>query len=88
MKHALNEPSATSLAAQPVNGLTAGLDWAKDDHVVCVMDADGAVVDRFTVEHTTSGLRGLVRGWSSAAAPRSRSSAPTGRSSTRCSRRS
>ena len=61
MKHALNDPSATSLPAQPANGLTAGLDWAKDDHVVCVVDGAGAVRDRFTIEHTASALAALVR---------------------------
>ena len=38
MQHAPNQPSTTSLAAQPLNGLAAGLDWAKDDHAVCVVD--------------------------------------------------
>jgi len=42
--------------------LTAGLDWAKDDHVVCVVDyTTGAVVDRFNVEHSAVGLSALVR---------------------------
>jgi transposase len=62
MKHAPNTPSATILPAQPANGLTAGLDWAKDDHAVCVVDATGAVAERFTIEHTSAGLRALVRG--------------------------
>jgi Transposase and inactivated derivatives len=61
MKHAPYDPSATSLAAQPRNGLTAGLDWAKDDHVACVVGSDGAVRDRHTVTHTTAGLTELVR---------------------------
>lgn len=39
----------------------AGLDWAKDDHVVCVLDAHGEVIDRFSVEHTAAGLKRLVR---------------------------
>jgi len=39
----------------------AGLDWAKDDHVVCILDADGEVIDRFAVTHTAEGLRRLVR---------------------------
>jgi len=38
----------------------AGLDWAKDDHAVCVIDPDGQVLDRFTIEHTAAGLRILV----------------------------
>ena len=39
----------------------AGLDWAKDDHAVCIVDTDGEVVDRFLVEHSAPGLRGLVK---------------------------
>jgi len=39
----------------------AGLDWAKDDHVVCVLDTDGEVINRFTVAHTAPGLQRLVR---------------------------
>jgi transposase len=61
MQHAPNEPSATSLTAQPVNGLTAGLDWAKDDHAVCVIDSSGEVRARFTVEHTAAGLRTVLK---------------------------
>lgn len=40
---------------------TAGVDWARDDHAVAVVDASGQVVERFTVAHTTAGLRDLVR---------------------------
>ncbi len=61
MKHAPNTVERTSLAVRPVNGLTAGLDWASDDHAVCVVDAAGAVQARFTVEHTATGLQTLVR---------------------------
>jgi transposase len=39
----------------------AGIDWAKDDHAVAVVDAAGTVVERFTVAHTGPGLRELVR---------------------------
>lgn len=38
----------------------AGVDWAKDDHAVCVVDADGEVMDRFMVEHTAAGLKRLI----------------------------
>ena len=38
----------------------AGLDWAKDDHVVCILDADGEVILRFAVTHTAAGLKQLV----------------------------
>ncbi|HSS22962.1 MAG TPA: transposase [Mycobacterium sp.] len=42
--------------------VTAGIDWASADHAVCIVDAAGAVVRRFTVAHTAEGLRALVRG--------------------------
>lgn len=38
----------------------AGLDWAKEDHAVCIIDADGEVLDRFMVEHTAPGLKQLI----------------------------
>lgn len=63
MKHAPNDPnltSSTTLPKRPPGGLTAGLDWAKDDHVVCVLDADGQVLERFTLVHSRSGLAGLI----------------------------
>ena len=38
----------------------AGVDWAKDDHAVCVVDSDGEVLVRFAVEHTAAGLKHLI----------------------------
>lgn len=38
----------------------AGVDWAKDDHAVCIVDVHGEVVDRFDVAHTAAGLKRLV----------------------------
>ena len=62
MKHALNTPDSTTLPPTPPGGLTAGLDWAKDDHVVCVVDyVTGEVKDRFEIAHTAEGLTSLVR---------------------------
>lgn len=40
---------------------TAGVDWARDDHVVSVVGPDGRERQRFTVGHTDAGLAGLVR---------------------------
>lgn len=40
---------------------TVGLDWAKDSHAVCVVDAEGAIVDRFDVRHDRDGLADLAR---------------------------
>src|SRR5680860_962392 len=39
----------------------AGLDWAKDDHAVCILDPEGHVLDRFFVVHDAAGLKALVR---------------------------
>jgi transposase len=38
-----------------------GLDWAKDAHAVCVIDAEGEVVDRFEARHDRAGLADLIR---------------------------
>jgi transposase len=51
-----------SLPASPSNGVTGGVDWANADHVACVVDLAGKVVERFTVEHTADGLNALVKG--------------------------
>ena len=39
----------------------AGIDWAKDDHAICIIDPAGEVLDRFFVNHDTAGLKTLVR---------------------------
>jgi transposase len=39
----------------------AGLDWATDAHQVCVVDADGTVLDEFSVPHSGGGLTELCR---------------------------
>jgi transposase len=49
------------LPASPAGGVTAGLDWATDDHAVAIVDTAGQVVTRFTVPHTAAGLGELVR---------------------------
>lgn len=36
---------------------TAGVDWAKDDHAVCVVGDQGQVIDRFKVAHDAAGLK-------------------------------
>ena len=45
----------------PPGALSAGIDWASADHAVCIVDATGAVVSRFSVAHTAEGLRVLVQ---------------------------
>jgi transposase len=41
--------------------VTAGVDWAEADHAVCVVDAEGAPVERVCVPHTKAGIARLVR---------------------------
>ncbi len=61
MKHAPHIfDEATVLPAAPPGGMTAGLDWARDDHVVCVVDGTGNVGLRFTITHTSAGLTELL----------------------------
>jgi transposase len=57
MQHA----SKNTLPATGPDHRTAGVDWARDDHAVAVVDAGGQVVERFTVAHTAAGIRDLVR---------------------------
>ena len=52
--------SAPVLPPAPVNAVTGGIDWARDDHAVSVVDAAGHQVRRFTVAHSDAGLRGLI----------------------------
>ena len=40
--------------------VTAGVDWAKDDHAVCVVGDQGEVLERFTVAHDAAGLRQMA----------------------------
>jgi transposase len=40
---------------------TAGVDRAKDDHAVCVLDPDGEPLERLTVVHTKAGMLRLVQ---------------------------
>ena len=48
------------LPEDPPNGVTGGLDWARDDHAVSVVDARGREVVRHSVEHSAAGLAELV----------------------------
>ena len=41
--------------------MTSEIDWASADHAVCVVDATGQAVTRFTVPHSAAGLADLVR---------------------------
>ncbi len=48
------------LPEDPSGDVTAGLDWARDDHAVSVVDARGREIARTVVEHTSAGLRELT----------------------------
>lgn len=51
-----------SVTPAPVGSRTcAGVDWAKDDHAVCVVGDQGEALDRFTVTHDAAGLKTLIR---------------------------
>jgi transposase len=45
----------------PANDLTAGIDWARDDHALAIIDGRGREIYRCSVEHTAAGLRDLVK---------------------------
>jgi transposase len=47
------------LSAAPAR-VTAGVDWAKDDHAVCVVGDQGVALERFTVRHDAAGLRQMA----------------------------
>jgi transposase len=40
--------------------VTAGVDWAKDDHAVCIVGGQGEALERFAVAHDAAGLRELA----------------------------
>lgn len=44
-----------------VGATTAGIDWAKDNHAVCVVDAGGGPVARVVVAHTKTGIAQVVK---------------------------
>jgi transposase len=48
------------LPEEPPGGLTCGLDWARDDHAVAIVDVRGRLVHRCVIEHSAAGLRALV----------------------------
>ena len=63
MKSASNTTSSERPLALPEvahNDVTAGIDWARDDHAACIVDGRGRKVATTTIEHTTGGLSDLV----------------------------
>lgn len=63
MKSASNTPEhelPITMPEYPPNDVTAGIDWARDDHAVAIVDGRGRQIHRCTLEHTSAGLRQLV----------------------------
>ena len=54
------QSARVTLHEESPGGVTAGIDWARDDHAVSVVDARGREISRRTVAHTAAGLRELV----------------------------
>lgn len=52
--------ASNTLPETPLNDLTAGIDWARDDHAVCILDGRGRQLARTMVAHTAAGLRDLI----------------------------
>ena len=50
----------STMLVVPVNGLACGIDSARDDHAVAIVDGGGREVHRSIVEHSSAGLRALV----------------------------
>jgi hypothetical protein len=44
----------------PAGGVFAGIDWAVADHVACVVDMAGRILDRFSAAHDKAGLEMLI----------------------------
>ena len=49
-----------TLPTEPANRVTGGIDWARDDHAVSVVDHLGREIVRATIEHNATGLRELL----------------------------
>lgn len=54
-------PREDRLLPMKPDQVVAGIDWAREDHAVAVVDSAGQQVERFTVTHTAAGLRELLR---------------------------
>jgi len=42
-------------------GNCAGIDWASEVHVACVLDGDGTVTGRFSFSHDAAAIRAMIR---------------------------
>lgn len=57
----MKSATGTTLPETPPGDVTAGIDWASDDHAVCILDGRGREIARAVVEHTSTGRRELTR---------------------------
>lgn len=54
--------SATNLLPErPPNDVTAGLDWARDEHAISIVDERGEEIAREVIVHDANGLRELIK---------------------------
>lgn len=49
-----------TLPPEPVHGLTGGIDWARDNHALSIVDTTGREIARHMITHNAPGLRNLV----------------------------
>jgi transposase len=54
------QSARNTLPEEPPGGVTAGIDWARDDHAISVVDARGREISRCIIEHSAAGLRELA----------------------------
>ena len=54
------QSARNTLPEVPAGSVTCGIDWARDDHAVSVVDARGREICRCSVEHSAAGLRELL----------------------------
>jgi Transposase len=59
-EEAVMKSAPSTLPEEAPNGLTCGIDLARDDHAVAVVDARGRQVHRCVIEHGAAGLRALL----------------------------
>lgn len=52
--------ASNTLPETPTNDVTAGIDWARDDHAVSIVNGWGIEIARTMIEHTAAGLRELI----------------------------
>ena len=54
------QSARNTLPEEPPGDVTCGIDWARDDHAVSVVNARGREICRRSVEHSAAGLRELL----------------------------